>query len=104
MMRIVLLTIIWNILYAISSVFLCRFIAVTSDNLGQNVSISPVFEVSVRLSPMCQNGLSNFNKLAPRDSGDPNPNFGIVECDCDPGYVGKSANIAFLHQIFKFIS
>jgi len=52
---------------------------------------------------LCQNGLSNFNKLAPRDSGDPNPNFGIVECDCDPGYVGKSANIAFLHQIFKYI-
>ncbi|KAF6031164.1 hypothetical protein EB796_010522 [Bugula neritina] len=78
-----------------SNNFSIEFIAVTSDNLGQNVSISPVFEVSVRLSPLCQNGLSNFNKLAPRDSGDPNPNFGIVECDCDPGYVGSTCDEDF---------
>lgn len=64
-----------------------RLVARETDRIDGTNAVSPIFEVSVRLSPECVNGGPAYERLAVM--GQLTSLFSIVECDCDPGWTSK---------------
>lgn len=64
-----------------------RLVARETDRIDGENAVSPIFDVSVRLSPECVNGVPNFDTLA--SNGQLSSLFSIVECACEPGWTGR---------------
>lgn len=63
-----------------------RIVAEELDNVVGDNAVSPIFEVSIRISAACVNGQADFETLAV--NGIVTPTFCIVECACTPGWIG----------------
>ena len=77
----------WPILSDICRPSLPRLVARETDRIDGENAVSPIFDVSVRLSPECINGSPDFETLA--SNGQLTSLFSIVECDCQEGWTGK---------------